>query len=167
MEWTTPTPAPLTTRTDIAPAFSPTFDAARSLWATCCTRCRRQRSFSGSMPSPPSGWSRTTCGRMAPRPALMQVFDAEIAGRGAIRPQVVRDQPLGGEGILPEKLRWRRHLVQHVAQRLRAASKVGENAGAISVLVVRGAGVGVVHSMSQRVVEQGGDLGAPLRSPLW
>jgi DDE superfamily endonuclease len=38
-------------RTDIAPGFSPTFDAAQRLSATCCTRCRRQRSFSGSLPA--------------------------------------------------------------------------------------------------------------------
>src|SRR5208282_4843422 len=58
----------------------------------------------------------------------------------------------------PEKLRWRRHLVQHVGERLRASLKVGDNPGAISVFVIGGAGVGVVYSMSQRVVEQGGDL---------
>ena len=34
----------------IAPGFSPTSDAARSLSVTCCTRCRRQGSFSGSLP---------------------------------------------------------------------------------------------------------------------
>src|SRR5271166_3359704 len=50
MGWTTPTPAPPIMRTDIAPGFSPTFDAAQRLSATCCTRCRRQRSFSGSLP---------------------------------------------------------------------------------------------------------------------
>src|SRR5271166_1127725 len=50
MGWTTPIPVHLITRTDIAPGFSPTFDDARSLSATCCTRCRRQRSFSGSFP---------------------------------------------------------------------------------------------------------------------
>ena len=44
----------------------------------------------------------------------------------------------------PEKLRWRRHLVQHVAERLGASSKVGENPGAISILVIRSARVGVV-----------------------
>ena len=37
-------------RTDIAPGFSPTSDAARSLSVTCCTRCQRQGSFSGSLP---------------------------------------------------------------------------------------------------------------------
>src|SRR5271165_5021813 len=56
-------------------------------------------------------------------------------------------------GRLPEKLRSRRHLVQHVAESLCAASKVGENPGAISVLIIGGAGVGVVQPMSQRVVE--------------
>src|SRR5580693_8146582 len=61
-------------------------------------------------------------------------------------------------GRLPEKLLWFRHLVQHVAERLCASSEVGENPGAISVLVIRGAGIFVVYSLSQRVVEQGGDL---------
>src|SRR5580704_16731906 len=61
-------------------------------------------------------------------------------------------------GKLPEKLRWRRHLVQHVTERLRASSEVGENPGAISVLVIRGAWVCVVYPMSQGVVEQGRDL---------
>src|SRR5271165_5134965 len=51
MGWTTPTPAPPIMRTDIAPGFSPTFDAAQRLSATRCTRCRRQRSFSGSLPA--------------------------------------------------------------------------------------------------------------------
>src|SRR5271169_2442732 len=59
-------------------------------------------------------------------------------------------------GKLPEKLRWRRHLVQHVTERLRASSKVGENPGAISVLVIRSAWVCVGYPMSQGVVEQGG-----------
>src|SRR5208283_2682783 len=59
---------------------------------------------------------------------------------------------------LPKKLRRRRHLVQRVAERLCASSEVGENAGAISILVGRRAGVGVVHPMSEGVVEQGGDL---------
>src|SRR5580704_1069640 len=44
------TPALPITRTDIAPGFSPTSDDARSLSVTCCTRCRRQGSFSGSLP---------------------------------------------------------------------------------------------------------------------
>ncbi len=40
-------PAPPITRTDIAPASSPIFDAAQSPSATSCTRCPRQDSFSG------------------------------------------------------------------------------------------------------------------------
>jgi hypothetical protein len=39
-----------------------------------------------------------------PSPAIMQAFEAASAGRCAERSQVVRDQPLGDEGILLQKL---------------------------------------------------------------
>ena len=58
----------------------------------------------------------------------------------------------------PENLSWCGQLVQDVAEGLRAASKIGEDAGAISVLVVGGAGVCIFHSMPHHVVEQDGDL---------
>ena len=39
-------------------------------------------------------------------------------------------------GQFPEKLPWHRSLLQHVAERLRTSLKVGQNAGAVSFLVV-------------------------------
>ena len=90
-----------------------------------------------------------------------RIFDAvdlypHLQNLTAMKPVVI--DPAITLEQLPEKLPWRCHLVQRVAERLRASSEVGENPGAISVLVIGGAGVCVVYSMSQGVVEQGGDL---------
>jgi hypothetical protein len=38
-----------------------------------------------------------------PPTALMAVFDPEIAGSSAIRPQVIRDQPIGNEAVFLQK----------------------------------------------------------------
>src|ERR1700738_2487818 len=60
---------------------------------------------------------------------------------------------------LPEKrLRWGWCLVEYVAEGLRTSFKVGEDADAVSLLVVRGSWVCVGHSVAQRVVEQRRDL---------
>jgi hypothetical protein len=39
-----------------------------------------------------------------PSPALMQVFDAKIAGRCAVGPQIICDQPLRDEGVFLQQL---------------------------------------------------------------
>ena len=39
-----------------------------------------------------------------PSTALMAVRDPEIAGSGAIRPQVIGDQPIGNEAVFRQKL---------------------------------------------------------------
>ena len=41
---------------------------------------------------------------VAPSTALMSVRDAEIAGSGAVRPQVIRDQPNEHEAVLLQEL---------------------------------------------------------------
>jgi hypothetical protein len=46
---------------------------------------------------------RILCAVVLPSTALMAALDSEIAGGGAIRPQVVRDQPIGNEAVFLEK----------------------------------------------------------------
>src|SRR5208282_5345009 len=54
---------------------------------------------------PPSGRLMRILGPIVlPSPALMQVFDAEIASRSAVGPQVVCDQSLRNEGVFLQKL---------------------------------------------------------------
>jgi hypothetical protein len=38
-----------------------------------------------------------------PPTALMAALDSEIAGRGAVRPQVIRDQSIGNEAVFLQK----------------------------------------------------------------
>src|SRR5271166_5039950 len=39
-----------------------------------------------------------------PSPAVMPAFDAEIAGRCAVGPQIIRDQSIRNDGVFPQKL---------------------------------------------------------------
>src|SRR5208283_1507461 len=39
-----------------------------------------------------------------PSPALMPAFDAEIEGRCAVGPQIIRDQSIRNDGVFPQKL---------------------------------------------------------------
>ena len=94
---------------------------------------------------------------------LVLLADARLVGEpdfygGGLDAFFARDLRPGAPGNFLRNYAGAGISLQHVAERLRASSKVGENPGAISVLVIRGAGVGVGYPMSQRVVEQGGDL---------
>jgi hypothetical protein len=51
---------------------------------------------------PPSGQLMRILGPIVfPSPAIMQVVDAEVEGRCAVGPQIIRDQSLRNDGVFP------------------------------------------------------------------